>query len=296
MRFVGVRVVMPLGVLAALLLVSGESRAESHLFSAHANRPGVTIVGASRNGMNLPVAGQQGAATFFRIDVPNGPVPCQNDLSFMASTGQRVEMSVDLCAANYEVAVAVAGGGNAAPQPMPAPAPPAQSPATQSPATQSPAPAAPARTSSSRSPPTIRTSPSRSLHQPARKCRSTSEPIPTSRSRCPPAAAAMGCSQDIGLALSDGRRIARLVDVCQTNFVAVIALAGGPSPSAPPPSLMPVVNAPPVAEAEPAPAAAGNDRRARTDAGHVVRPSPRRSRPTSTTCSGCSPRRARAVR
>ena len=42
------------------------------------------------------------------------------------------------------------------------------------------------------------------------------------------------CQRDLGLALSDGRRIARLVDICQSNFLVVVALVGGPRPPPPP--------------------------------------------------------------
>lgn len=47
------------------------------------------------------------------------------------------------------------------------------------------------------------------------------------------------CSRDLGLVLSDGRRIARVVDVCAANYVVVIPLVGGPRPPAPPPGFRP---------------------------------------------------------
>ena len=58
-------------------------------FRAKTSQPGVTIVQAVRNGQQLPVAGQNGAATFFRIDNPTGPVPCSNRLHSPLRTAQR---------------------------------------------------------------------------------------------------------------------------------------------------------------------------------------------------------------
>ena len=66
------------------------------------------------------------------------------------------------------------------------------------------------------------------------------------------------CTRDLGLALSDGRRIARLVDICRSNFLVVIALVGGPQPPPPPEGFRPpAVIQPPAAapqvEVPPAP-------------------------------------------
>jgi hypothetical protein len=55
----------------------------------------------------------------------------------------------------------------------------------------------------------------------------------------PANALGLECERDLGLALSDGRRIARLVDICGTSFVVVVALAGGPRPSPPPQDFLP---------------------------------------------------------
>jgi hypothetical protein len=58
----------------------------------------------------------------------------------------------------------------------------------------------------------------------------------------PAGAAGFACSRDLGLALSDGRRIARLVDVCQSGFLVVIPLVGGAMPAPPPANLRPRVS------------------------------------------------------
>jgi hypothetical protein len=68
----------------------------------------------------------------------------------------------------------------------------------------------------------------------------------------PGGAQAFQCSRDLGLALSDGRRIARLVDVCQSNFVVVIGLVGGVPAPAIPPAMRPIR---PPAAIQPLPAA-----------------------------------------
>src|SRR5947207_1700635 len=79
--------------------------AETRLFSVRTDQPGVIIIGATRNGIQLPVAGQNAGATFFRLDNPAGAVPCSNRLRFTASNDRSVDASVDLCAKNWELTV-----------------------------------------------------------------------------------------------------------------------------------------------------------------------------------------------
>ncbi len=100
---------------------AGTASAESRLFSVRTDQPSVTIVEATRGGQQLPVAGQNAGATFFRIDNPAGQVPCSNRFQFVASNGASVDAPVDLCANNWTLTVSV---GATAPVPTATPVAP----------------------------------------------------------------------------------------------------------------------------------------------------------------------------
>src|SRR5262245_7108861 len=87
------------GIAAFTLPASADSR----LFSARADKEGVTIDQASASGKALSVAGKGGGVTFFRMDNPAGAIDCRQHLAFVASTGERQEKDVDLCAENWQV-------------------------------------------------------------------------------------------------------------------------------------------------------------------------------------------------
>lgn len=222
--------------------VSGETR----LFSARTDQPGVTIVEASRNGVALPVGGQNAGATFFRIENPSGAVPCSNQLHFMASDGRAVERTVDLCASNWELTVALGAGTTTAA------APPAK-PATQ-----------PAATSAATS---VSGNQVLTIGTDAPDIKITNvfvggKELPITARQDPYVQVNLGsagatCNSDLGVVLSDGRRIARDEDLCASGFVVVIALNGDgakpPLPTAlahPPTTIQPLPPAQQPAEAE----------------------------------------------
>ena len=229
-RGVGLAAVALIGVATA----TGAS-AESRLFSVRTTKPGVTIVQATLDHRDLRVAGQTGNATFFRIDNPSGAVPCANRLHFVASDGSSVDAPVDLCANNWTLTVAT--DGQASPQPTPSPQIPAQGQPIAI-ATDDPNVAI-AGVFISAKPVTI-----------------TARRDPYVQVFLPRSASGTQCSQDLGLALSDGRRIARQVDVCRSNSIVIVALAGGgyaPPTPAFSASQPPVAAPPPVVAMQPAP-------------------------------------------
>lgn len=214
---------------AALWGASLWAQAESRLFTVRTDASGVTVTRATVNGRDLQVAGQSGGSTFFRIDNPAGAVPCNNRVQFTTSTNRVFDVTADFCANNWEIVLGVAANTPApAPQPAPAPAPP---PAVAVPAPQIGQPVV------------ITTDdPTASILEVFLR----GQPVPINarqgnyvRIVAPTGPQGLECQRDLGLALSDGRRIARLVDICQSNFVVTVALTGGPRPPAPPPTFLP---------------------------------------------------------
>lgn len=221
----------------------GTTLADTRIFSAETDRPGVTITGVQRAGQNLPEVGRSGVRTFFEIDDGSTAVPCNNQLAFTASNGQRLEYLVDLCAHNWQVTLPL-GTAQA-----PSPTPPRGGPASL----------------------TIYTSDSnvgidevRFDKQPMSIAARKGNAVAINLS----AAQRAKCEHDLGLALTDGRRIARMVDICTPNGAIVVALDGesgapmsAPAPIAsPPPPAPPVVSPPPpppVVSAPPPPPASG---------------------------------------
>ncbi len=209
---------------AVAAAAAGSASAESRLFSVRTDQPSVTIVQAARNGQPLSVAGQNGGATFFRIDNPAGQVPCANHFQFVASNGASVDAPVDLCANNWALTVAV--GATA---PAPAAAAPAPMPAPQTTASVAGQPLAIATDDEDVTITDV------FLNGQAVPIAGRQDPYV--EIMLPPSAQGSQCSRDLGLGLSDGRRIARQVDVCRSNFVVVVSLVGGVPPPAIPPSL-----------------------------------------------------------
>ena len=223
-----------LAVVAAGLVLADAASAESRLFSAKASQPGVIIVQAVRNGQQLPIAGQTGAAIFFRVDNPSGPVPCFNRIIFTASNGQRADSQVNICINNGALTVALTGSGSGGGAPGGGTIPAGGGPAGGS------------------QPVVIATD---DPYVTITNVFLRGKPVPIAGRQDPyvqinvlGGPQGFECSRDLGLALSDGRRIARLVDICQSNFLVIVALVGGPRPPAPPPSLMPPMIQPPVVQ------------------------------------------------
>jgi hypothetical protein len=252
------RVIKILGAvaLAGAAFAATAASAETRLFSVRTDQPGVTVVGAARNGVELPVAGQNAGATFFRLDNPAGAVPCSNQLRFTASNGRSVDAPVDLCAKNWELTVAVgAAGGNVAGN------------TDGNVAGNIGATAASASTGNGHQPLTVATdAPDVTITNVFLR----GQEVPIAARQDPyvqinllGGAQGFECSRDLGLALSDGRRIARVVDVCAANFLVVVPLVGGPRPAAPPASFrppaviqpLPQAPSPPVAQQPEAPPA-----------------------------------------
>jgi hypothetical protein len=208
---------------AAVLAAAGGASAESRLVSARTNQAGIEVASAVRDGVDLPVAGQGGGVTFFRIETPDGPVPCANQIRFTTSDGQLFDVSADLCARNWEVTITL---GPPSSQPS---SPPAARP------DDGPAGAAGGRTV------TIRTD------DPAVAIEEVllgGLPVPIAgraggavEIAVSAGAGAIVCERDLGLVLSDGRRLARAVDICADNgrvLVALAASAGADAAPAPP--------------------------------------------------------------
>ena len=262
--------------IAVAVLADGPSSAESRLFSVRADQPGVSITEAVRNGKDLPVAGENGGQTFFRIDNPSGAVPCANSILFVASNGQKITEAVDLCANDWSLTVALGGGGATA-----SPVTPVPSASAGAPAAKTTTPPPPAVTQSPPSPPASATILPAAAGTNRAVAIATDDPAvaiagvflngapvtiaarqdPYVQVNLTADANGFACNRDLGLSLSDGRRIARQVDVCAANFVVVFPLVGNvqapplpPSFGAPPATVQPLPAAPPAVEAGQPPA------------------------------------------
>ena len=240
--------VAAVGGIAAIWAVAAQqpSSAESRLFSVHADQPGVTIVEAMRNGADLPVAGQNGQQTFFRIENPAGAVPCVNAIRFAGSNGKISDTAVDFCANNWDVTIALGGAsgtGAAVTTVTPPPAATTAPPATPAPVATSAAPPAAAPTTMPAAPGTIRpvaiATDDSNVTITSAFIGGQAAPIvdrrdPYVQINLTAGAQGIACSLDLGLTLSDGRRIARSVNACASNFVVVVSLVGGVNVPPPP--------------------------------------------------------------
>lgn len=239
----------------AVVLISGAARADSRLFGARSDENGVSVSSASLDGKALASAGQGGGITFFRIDSPGASVPCTNHITFTGSNGKVVAMDANVCADGAQVTVPFSTASAAPP-----PAPPPAQPATPPPAAAQPAGIQPV---------TI------SVDDPKVTIDSVfmgGNPVAINRRTAggvevlvAPGPNGITCSRDLGLVLSDGRRIARAVDICAHDWKVNVTLSSGgtsapaapaPQPPAPPAPAAPSGQPAPSA-AQPAPAAGG---------------------------------------
>jgi len=281
------RTALALAATTAFVAVTQSAFAESRLFSVRADKPGVTIDQALVNGKALTIAGKGGGVTFFRIDNPAGTIDCHQHVAFVASSGERQESDVDLCAQNWQVTLHLKSREIVVePSPQPAP-PPASPPAVAEaapPQLPSPAPAAPLPPPPPASPPaaTPPQAPAAAAVTGASQTVTitTDDPaigieavflerqpveIQTRQGNSVEIAVAGGpgqipCERDLGVNLSDGRTIARKVNICDHNWSVLVMLAGEEAPPAaaaaapppaPPPPPPPVANAAPAGPAPP---------------------------------------------
>jgi len=235
-------------LLTGAIATGGAAHADTRIFSVETDRPGVTVTAIQRNGASLPQVGQSGNRTFFQIDGGNETVPCSNQLAFTASNGQKLEYIVDLCAHNWQVTLPLGAAQPGSPSAA-TPQPP--------PTTPPPAPTAPASLTIYTDDATVGIEEVNLDKQPTTIASRQGNAAVINLS----AAQRSKCEHDLGLALSDGRRIARIVDVCSPNGSIVVALnedsatPGPPSPSAPGQPLGPPP--PPVVSTPPPPPSSG---------------------------------------
>ena len=228
---------------AAIVLSAGIAHADSRLFSARSDQSGVAITGASLNGKALAVAGQGGGVTFFRIDNPGGSVPCTNRIAFTGSNGRVATLDADVCANGAQVSVPFSTAS--APPPAATPAAPAASAVPAAPvATAQPASVQPVTISLDDANVTID-----SVFMGGKPVAINRRIGKAVEVLVAPGADGIACPRDLGLVLSDGRRIARAVDICANHWQVSVTLlsAGGAAATttAPPP--------PPASAGEPAP-------------------------------------------
>lgn len=227
-----VRLLSFLGGAAAVAVALHAAHADTRIFSVQTDRDGVTVTAIERDGEALEQVGQSGARTFFEIDQGNETVPCSNQLSFTTSNDQRLEYIVDLCAHNWQVTlpVGVADIG----------------PGGQSPGT------VPGSLTIYTNDDNVGIEEVYIDRQPVTVAGRQENAVAVA---LPSAGDPEKCERDIGLVLDDGRRIARLVDVCTPDGVIVITLNESDSSSAPPKDRPPITIDTPSAPPPAAPSA-----------------------------------------
>jgi len=211
-----------------LVVMSGTTRADTRIFSVETDRPGVTITAVQRDGQPLSEAGRSGARTFFEIDMGSATVPCSNQLAFAASNGQSLEFIVDLCAHNWQVTLPL-GIAEAPPPSLP------PGGLTSLTIYTDDANVGIEEVHLDRTPMTIGFSQANAV------------------SITLPPGGGVKCERDLGLLLTDGRRIARLVNICTPDGAIVVGLDDDSAIPTPPP----VVGSPPPVASVPAPSAGG---------------------------------------
>jgi hypothetical protein len=244
---------------AALVIASQSAFAESRLFSVRADKPGVTIDQALVNGQALTVAGKGGGVTFFRMDNPSGAIDCHQHFAFVASSGERQESDVDLCAQNWQVTLHLTTREMVVePAPAPTAAPPASAEASPPPPSPPPAvpPQAPAAGVVTGATQTVTiTTDDPAIGIDAVFLERQPVEIQSRQGNSVEIAVAGGpgqiqCERDLGVKLSDGRTMARKVNICDHDWSVLVLLAGEeaspaaaaaapptppPPPAAPPP-------------------------------------------------------------
>ena len=247
----------------AVGLLAGTAHADSRLFSARSDKNDVTVTGASLNGKELSVAGQGGGVTFFRIDNPGGPVSCTSRISFTGSNGQAVTLDANICSDGGKVTVPF----STASKTPPAPEPPRPAPGTAQPPQPPSAGELPKPPSGGQTPPPAggQTPPPAGgdqAQQPAAQPPGTrlvtisiddpaiaidsvfmgGKPVAIHRRLdnavevlVAPGENGIACSRDLGLVLSDGRRIARAVDICADDWKVSVRLLSSGGTAVPPP-------------------------------------------------------------
>lgn len=209
----------------------GPARADTRIFSVETDSPGVTVTGVQLNGQNLSEAGRSDARTFFEIDMGAATVPCSNQLAFFTSNGQRLEFIVDLCAHNWQVTLPLGAAQ-----------------------TSQPPPSSPVGGSASliiyTDDPNVGIE---EVHLDRVQMTINSTQANGVSIALPPGSSVQ-CTRDLGLLLSDGRRIARMVNICRPDGTIPVSLDDDSAIPAPPPVSGPVP--PPVVVAPPPVAAA----------------------------------------
>lgn len=256
--------------LVAAVLAAAPAAADTRIFSVKTNAPGVTAEQAFLGGKELPIAGRGDDNTLFRIDSPDAAVPCANHLSFVTSNGEKVDLAADLCALNWDVTLQVRAA-SAPPSAPVEPAAAAETPAAPPPPAAAtdpapaPAPAAEAAGGAFSQTVTISTSdPNVAIDAVFLEAKPFAI-VAREGSAVKIAVAGddkgITCQRDLGLTLSDGRRLSRSVNICLNDFRVAVALTEDgdavvppPEPATPPPASPDAAAAPaPVAPATPPP-------------------------------------------
>lgn len=232
------------GFVAAMSLATAlPALADSRLFSVKADAPGVTVEQALVNGKPLAVSGKGGGVTFFRLDT-TGDIPCTQRVTFVASTGARQDADVALCPQNWNFAVAFNGGAGAPTTPPQAlaPAQPAAPPA--------PPPAAPVAAGTRII--TIATDDPQVSIQAVYIDRQEATIVTRQGNGVAVQIAGGGsCQRDVGLKLSDGRTIARQMNICPANGSVLVMLGSGSEVAGQQPPAAPMQPAAPAMPAQP---------------------------------------------
>ncbi|MBN9009848.1 MAG: hypothetical protein J0H63_06800, partial [Rhizobiales bacterium] len=207
-------------VFAMSLAALTPALADSRLFSVKADAPGVTVEQALVDGKPLAVSGKGGGVTFFRLDSP-GDVPCTARVTFVASNGARQDADVALCPQNWNFAVSFAAGSS---PPAAAPSPPA----TAAEAEQPPPAAAPAAPAAETRTITIATDDPQVGIETVFIDRQAATIVNRQGNGVEVEIAGGGsCQRDVGLKLSDGRTIARMMDLCPQSGTVLVMLGSG---------------------------------------------------------------------
>jgi hypothetical protein len=242
---------------AGVALIAGAADADSRMFGARSSEAGVAIVGAVANGKQLAVASQGGGVTFFRIDNPGGTVPCANRISFTGSNGAVVAVDADVCANGGQLTVvfgapAPAAASSTEPKPQPAPPQQAQTPAPATPPVAATPPPLPATQQPAETATVSTDDPDVSIQSVFLSGQEVAIERRVGNAVEIKVPAAAGCMRDLGLVLSDGRRIARDMDFCAAAGKIVVQLIGSgaaPATAAAPPPAPPPAAAPPRTDA-----------------------------------------------